>query len=66
VYSQNALRLKTPRLLPKTNDAELHEHSQLIPADPFLSDFSVANAEHCEGWPSDDLARCHRMATEAA
>src|SRR5262245_65777226 len=54
------------KLFGRCHYAELNEHSKLIPADPFFSDFSVANAEHCKRRPSDYFAFCHRMAAKSA
>src|SRR5262245_38466864 len=54
------------KLFGRCHHAELNEHSKLIPADPFFSDFSVANAEHCKRRPSDYFAFCHRMAAKSA
>ena len=36
------------KLFGRRHHAELDEHSKLIAADLFFSDFSVANAEHCK------------------
>jgi hypothetical protein len=36
------------KLFGRRHHAEPDEHSKLIAADPFFSDFSIANAEHCK------------------